>query len=98
MPRLRLQLLVIRSLSAKRSGRIVCEVALESDLKFEGVDYRAATMLVRYGMGHSEIQKLGLESIVPRRHYHKGQEPGVTSKEALSGDRDRNEDKWIFPF
>ena len=85
------------SLSAQRSGRIVREVVLESDMKFEGIDYRAAAMLVRYGMDLFEIRKLGLENIVPRRRYHRGQEPGVTSKEALSGDGDRDEDKWIFP-
>ena len=85
------------SLSAQRSGRIVREVVLESDMKFEGVDYRAAAMLVRYGMDHFEIRKLGLERIVPKRRYHRGQEPGVTSKEALGGDGDRDEDKWIFP-
>ena len=66
-------------------------------MKFEGIDYKAAAMLVRYGMDHFKIRNLGLERIVPKRRYHRGQEPGVTSKESLGGDGDRDEDKWIFP-
>ena len=85
------------SLSAERSARIVREVAMESELEFVGMDYKAAAMLVKYGMDPSEIRTLGLENIVPRRRYNRGRKPGVTSKEALGGDRERDEDKWIFP-
>ena len=54
------------SLTAQRSGRIVREVVLESEMKFEGIDYRAAAMMVRYGMDLFEIRRLGLKNIVPR--------------------------------
>ena len=83
------------SLSAQRSGRIVREVVLESDLKFEGVDYRAAAMLVMYGMDLFEIRRLGLENIITRRRFHMGQRPGVTSKEALGGDGEREHDTEV---
>ena len=85
------------SLSARNSARIVREVFLESPMEVEGADYRSAAMYVRFGMTDTEIRAQGLSRVMPRRRYARGAAPRIISKEALSGDADRDEDKWIFP-
>ena len=85
------------SIKSRRTGRIVREAALRSRLKFKGINYRTAALYVRLGMDHFEIRALGLEKIVPKRKYHTGTEPGITGREALSGNPEKDELRWEFP-
>ena len=85
------------SIMSRRTGRIVRKALLRSRLKFKGINYKAAAMYVRFEMDHFEIRALGLEKIVPRRRHHKGAEPRIPGREALSGDPEKDEIRWEFP-
>ena len=85
------------SLGAETSARIVRNVMMESSLEVSGVDYRSAAMYVRYNYTDAEIRAFGLSRVIPRRRYKQGRAPRITSKEAMSGDSDKTDDKWIFP-
>ena len=84
-------------LTSRNTGRIIREQFVKSKLELENVDYGSAAMYVRYGMEDYEIRALGLSRVVPRRRYTRGRAPGITSSQALGGDPDNAEEKWIFP-
>ena len=88
---------LFQSMSARNTARIVREAFLESDLMLPGINYQTAALYIRIGMTDTEIRAAGVTAIVPVRKYTKGQAPGITSKESMHADTDRDLDKWIFP-
>ena len=88
---------LFQSMSARNTAQIVRDVFLESELELPGIIYQTAALYVRIGMSDAEIRAAGVTTIVPVRKYTRGQAPGITSKEALHADTDKELDKWIFP-
>ena len=88
---------LFQSMSARNTSQIVRDVFLESELELPGINYQTTALYVRIGMSDAEIRTAGVTTIVPVRKYTRGQAPGITSKEALHADTDKELDKWIFP-
>ena len=84
------------SMLADLTGRLVGDAARETDLNFEGLNYKEIARYVRFGMEEFEIKAYGLEKIVPWRRFHQGATPRIIGREPLSKHSD-DEVRWIFP-
>ena len=69
------------NLRIKRSAEEVGREMLESDIKYSNVDYVMAGRFVASNMSQEEVNKEGLQRIVPRRRCKFGARPGGTTKE-----------------
>ena len=83
------------NLLAEQTGRLVAKATRESDIKFEGINYKEVARYVRFGMEDFEIRANGLEKIVPKRRFKPGVTPGITGKEPLSK-HSNDEIRWVF--
>ena len=59
-------------------ARICRERIASSDLKFCGVDMRAATHYIALTHTQEEINELGIEELIPRRRYSRGPRPQIS--------------------
>ena len=77
-------------MSAHNTGQIVRDVFLESELELPGINYQTAALYARIRLSDADIHAAGVTTIVPVRKYTRGQAPGITSKEALHADTDKD--------
>ena len=74
----------------------VREEALQTRVKFEGIDYQEAARYVAINYEPWEVYRMRLGRVIPRRVYNKGCKPGMKGKEVL-GREAGDEIKWEFP-
>ena len=55
----------------------------ESNIKFEGINYKWAGKYLAMTMKEEEIEKEGLSELVPKRRYKMGSRPGITTREVF---------------
>ena len=72
------------SLRHAPSARLCGQLIASSQVKFEGVDYRTAGILIATACTAKEIAKAGLTKLVPKRRYKKGRKPTIATKELNS--------------
>ena len=59
------------SLSPERTGECVRLVAVESDVRWEGVDYLECLRYIRMNCDPWETKKMGIDHLMPRKKYTK---------------------------
>ena len=67
---------------------------MKSDIEWVGIDWAEALKYLRINLTHYRDRQPEVEHLLPERMFKKGPKPGITSENALSGDRGL-EDKWI---
>ena len=81
------------SLDPQRTGETVRQETMKSDVKWKGVDWGEALKDLKIGMAPYKARQLEVEHLLPRRMFNKGHAPGITSENALSGDKS-HEERW----
>ena len=84
------------SLLKKTTAMIVRKEAMDSEIKWQGINYLEAARYVAINLEPWEVRSLGLERIVPRRRFRKGCKPGLTGRENMSKYVE-DEIRWEFP-
>ena len=84
------------SILSRHTARLIRNEVMETDLKFEGLNYKEMSRYVAMEMDPFDIRYLKLEKIVPVRRFHRGSRPGVTGNEPLAKEAD-DEVRWRFP-
>ena len=79
------------SLDIEKCAKICQERIYNSEMKFAGVDYKAATHYLAMTHEQVEITKAGLGTVVPMRRHKQGSRPGITG---LKDDPDGERWKW----
>ena len=69
------------SLRHAPSARLCGKLVLESQVVIEGVDYRAAGILVATACSEGEIRKAKLSKVIPKRRFKYGRKPTMATKE-----------------
>ena len=82
------------SLDPIRTGEAIREETMKSEIKWEGIDWHEALKYLRINLTPYQARTLGIEHLLPERKFSRGPKPGITSDNALSGDR-KYEDKWV---
>ena len=77
-----------------RTGEAIREETIKSEVKWAGVDWAETLKYLRLNLTKYRARQLQIEHLLPTRKFSKGPDPGITSENALSGDRN-HEDKWI---
>ena len=68
------------SLDAKHTAELVKEAAMESEIKFDGIDYKEVATYLAINLRSWEARKDGLYKLLPRRIYRTGQKPTIKEK------------------
>ena len=84
------------SLDAKHTAKLVKEAAIESEIKFEGIDYKEVATYLAINLRSWEARKDGFYKLLPRRKYRTGQKPTITGKSA-AGAESSHDDHWWYP-
>ena len=84
------------SLEAIEVARIVYNAVMESEVKFEGMNYTEAARMIALTSSDQECRLGPLRRVLPRRRSNHGTRPGITGEDPMSGDSD-SQDQWKFP-
>ena len=84
------------SLKADKTARVVKKVAMETEVKIEGVNYKEVARYIAMCSSKTEIKMSGLNRVLPVRRFNKGTTPGVTGNGPL-GPTPNDEEQWVFP-
>ena len=87
------------SLSARETGKIGNQELLNSDVKFEDINYLEISRYIAVTSSVWEIQRTGDRRLVPYRSKTKRTRPGITGKQMTSGESNNHDkfDTWIYP-
>ena len=83
------------NLTRQESADEVAEAVMESDLKWEGVNWKEATRFLVLGRDEPWCRSSKLWRVLPRRKYKHGTRPGLTGAGPLGADCD-DENQWEF--
>ena len=84
------------SCTAKMAGDAVRKAVLETDIEFEGVDYKELGIYVAMNCSTWEISQAGLSRWVPVRAKQRGAKPGVTGAGVMGPTKKGNNSMWKF--
>ena len=73
----------------------VAESVLESDLKWEGVNWKEATRFLVLGRDETWCRSSKLWRVLPRRRFNHGTRPGMTGAGPMGAECDA-ENQWEF--
>ena len=86
------------SLEDVKVAEICYKAVLESDMKFENIDYKEAVRYIAMHWSESQCRMSDLRRVLPTRTSVKGVRPGVTGEGPLGpGDEEKEETQWRFP-
>ena len=84
------------SLEAEMAGRAAKSAILETEVKFEGVNYKEAARYVVLASSESDLRLSKLRRILPWRRHVKGTRPKLTGP-GPRGPTVNDEEQWYFP-
>ena len=74
----------------------VQRAVLESDIKWQGMDYLEASRYVALNWSEEQCRTSGLRRILPTRRYTTGSRPGLRGVGPQGGERG-DQEQWVFP-
>ena len=84
------------SLTKLESAEEVAQAVMESNMKWEGVNYKEAVRFLVLGRDEAWCRSSKLNRVLPWRRSTKGTRPGLTGAGLLGADED-DEKQWKFP-
>ena len=84
------------SLDAIETSKLVYQAAIESKVKFDGLDYREVATYIALNINLTEARQAKIAHLIPQRRHRKGQKPKITGKSSY-GSTSKHEEHWIFP-
>ena len=81
---------------ARMAGDMVRRAVLETDIQFEGVDFKEFGKYVAMNCSTWEISQAGLSRWVPVRAKQRGAKPGVTGAGVMGPTKEVNNSMWKF--
>ena len=84
------------SLKSKSTSKIVFDTAAETEISFEGIDFKEVVTYLAINMSDHEIKKNKFCHLLPSRKTKRGQKPTITGYSAMSAEscHDRH---WRYP-
>ena len=85
------------SLDAEMAALAVKRAVLESDIVWEGVDYKECVRYIALELRCEAKRRMsGLNRVLPVRRFNKGTRPGMTEQDPM-GPNSGGEEQWVFP-
>ena len=84
------------SLSAVHVADIVFKAIMESDIKFENINYKEGARYLALNWSRQECRMSKLWRVLPRRASKQGSRPGVTGAGPMGPDEGKV-CQWVFP-
>ena len=76
------------SMTKQESADEVAEAVMQSDLRWEGVNWKEATLYLVLGRDEAWCRSSGLTRVLPWMKYKKGTKPGLTGVCAMGAEAD----------
>ena len=76
------------SMTKQESADEVAEAVMQSDLRWEGVNWKEATRYLVLGRDEAWCRSSGLTRVLPWRKYKKGTKPGLTGVGPMGAEAD----------
>ena len=84
------------SSTARLAGEAARTAILESEVTFDGIDYRELGKYVAMNSSEYEVFQAGLRRVVPVRAKRRGTKPGVRGAGVLGPHKHKNDEMWKF--
>ena len=82
------------NLNADITAEAIRLEVVESEAKFEGVNYFEAGKYIAINTQPWEARKMGVENLIPRRRYNRGPKPKITGEGSMSNGTD-DDSQWV---
>ena len=84
------------SMKSKITSRLVSEAVLESDIMFEGIDYKEVVTYLSMNLSDFEMQKSKIRHLLPRKKGKRGPKAKVTGESATAAVSSHDK-HWVYP-
>ena len=84
------------SLKAKSTAKLVYESALESEISYEGIDFKEVVTYLALNLSDFEAKKSKISHLLPFRKSRRGQKPKITGLSAISAES-AHDKHWQYP-
>ena len=85
------------SSTAGLAGKAVREAILQSEVSFEGIDFKELAKYIAINASEYEVAQSGLRRVVPVRAKRRGAKPGMKGAGVLGPHKNKNDEMWKFP-